>query len=77
MALENKYCPLKDGDTLIVFKKHRKLVVAYKANRAAKDANNRKRGLQRLEKQIKLGKLTEACINNKGYDKYLKMTGNI
>lgn len=36
-----------------------------------------KRGLQRLEKQIKSGKLTKSRINNKVYDKYLKLEGEI
>lgn len=67
----------KDGEILTIQKDKYKLIVAYKANRAANDAHNRKRGLQRLEKQIKRGKLTKAQINNKGYNKYLKMTGDV
>lgn len=35
-----------------------RLIVAYSTSRAIKDEHNRKRGLQRLEKQIKAGKLT-------------------
>jgi len=54
-----------------------KLVVAFSTNRAAKDQHNRQRGLQRLEKQIKAGRLTKSNINNKGYNKYLKMRGKI
>jgi transposase len=54
-----------------------KLVVAFSNNRAAKDQHNRQRGLQRLEKQIKAGRLTKSNINNKGYNKYLKMQGKI
>jgi transposase len=53
-----------------------KLIVSFSASRAAKDAMNRERGLLRLEKQIKLGKLTKNSINNKGYNKYLKLEGN-
>ena len=33
--------------------------------------------LQRLEKQIKKGKFTKSNINNKGYNKYLKMKGDV
>src|SRR5208283_4640120 len=64
---------------MIKIKKQSKtrLIVAYSNNRAIKDENNRKRGLQRLEKQIKAGKLTKANINNKGYNKYLKLIGDI
>jgi transposase len=54
-----------------------RLIVAYSATRATKDEHNRKRGLQRLEKQIKAGKLTKASINNKGYNKYLKLNGDV
>ena len=68
---------LADGELIVLDKGNCKLIVTYAANRAAKDAHNRKRGLQRLEKQIKSGKLTKAQINNKGYNKYLAMKGNV
>jgi transposase len=68
---------LKNGDLMVVNEGNRKLIVTYANNRAAKDAQNRKRGLQRLEKQIKSGKLTKAQINNKGYNKYLAMKGEV
>lgn len=54
-----------------------RLIVAYSTARATKDEHNRKRGLQRLEKQIKAGKLTKSSINNKGYNKYLKLNGEV
>jgi IS4 transposase len=53
------------------------LIVNYSTTRAAKDAYNRKRGLTRLEKQVKAGKLTKSNINNRGYNKYLKLTGEV
>ena len=68
---------LKDTEHLVINKGNRKLIVTYAHNRAVKDAHNRKRGLQRLEKQIKSGKLTKAQINNKGYNKYLAMKGEV
>jgi len=69
---------LPDGETLTIVKSNNtRLIVSYAANRAAKDEHNRNRGLQRLEKQIKAGKLTKANINNKGYNKYLKMQGQV
>ena len=69
---------LKDAEHC-VFKKTDgiRLIVAYSQTRAAKDAHNRRRGLKRLEKQVKSGKLTKASINNKGYNKYLKMKGEV
>lgn len=68
---------LNDGEYTVIQKQSCKLIVSYSANRARKDAHNRKRGLQRLEKQIKSGKLTKSNINNKGYNKYLKMKGDV
>jgi len=44
---------------------------------ATKDAHNRRKGLKRLEKQIKSGRLTKSSINNRGYNKYLKLTGEV
>lgn len=54
-----------------------RLIINYSSARAAKDANNRKRGLSRLEKQVKSGKLTKSNINNRGYNKYLKLNGDV
>lgn len=67
-----------DGATKSLKKsENTRLVVNYSAARAAKDAYNRKRGLSRLEKQVKLGRLTKSSINNKGYNKYLKLNGDV
>jgi len=54
-----------------------KLIVSYSLKRAIKDEHNRQRGLKRLEKQIKRGKLTKSNINNRGYNKYLKLIGEL
>jgi len=54
-----------------------KIVVGYTENRAKKDRHNRERGLQKLEQRIKSGKLTKSSINNRGYNKYLKLEGDI
>lgn len=67
----------EDGQILRLKKDFQTLYVAYADNRAARDEHNRKRGLQRLEKQIKAGKFTKSSINNKGYNKYLKMKGDV
>lgn len=53
------------------------LIVSYSSSRASKDLRNRTRGLQRLEKNIASGKLTKSNINNRGYNKYLKLDGEI
>ncbi len=69
---------LKDGESKIIKKDPTtKLVVSYSKSRAKKDKANREKGLRRLEKQIKSGKLTKANINNRGYNKYLKLEGEI
>lgn len=68
----------KNGQTICINKsENTKLIVAFSDKRAAKDQHNRKRGLHRLEKQIHSGKLTKSNINNRGYNKYLKMEGEI
>lgn len=53
------------------------LIVSYSDTRAQKDKHNREKGLKRLEKAIKTGKLTKQQINNRGYNKYLKLEGDI
>lgn len=79
-ALQQKIINTKfsNGDSK-VFKRSdgTTLIVSYSHNRAKKDASNRERGLQRLERLIKLGKLSKTNINNKGYNKYLKLEGQI
>lgn len=61
------------------FKKNKttRLIINYSDTRARNDAYNRNRGLMRLEKQIKRGRLTKSNINNRGYNKYLKLEGEI
>lgn len=54
-----------------------RIIVSFSANRAKKDACNRRRGLSRLEKNVKSGNLTKSNINNRGYNKYLKMVGDV
>lgn len=54
-----------------------RLVLSCTEKRARKDAHNRKRGLARLEKKVAKGKLTKQHINNRGYNKYLKMEGEV
>ena len=54
-----------------------RLVLGYSEKRAKKDFDNRKKGLNRLEKLYKTGKLTKSSINKRGYNKYLKMDGQV
>ena len=67
-----------DGDLIDITKDETKrIIISYSYKRARKDAYNRIRGLKRLEKKIKSGKLTKESINNRGYNKFLKLEGKI
>jgi len=63
--------------TTIPLKDNERLIIGYKSSRAIKDAKNRKRGLEKLEKAVRSGKLGKKNINNRGYNKYLKMDGEV
>lgn len=68
----------KNGQTQVINKSDEmKLIISYSQARAANDKSNRERGLHRLEKLIKKGKLTKQHINNRGYNKYLKLEGDV
>lgn len=54
-----------------------RLIINHSKTRARKDAYNRSRGLRRLEDKVKRGRLTKANINNRGYNKYLKLEGDV
>jgi len=71
IGLGNGECQWVDNDPL------KKLLVSYSEARAKKDKLNREKGLKKLQKRILSGKLTKAHINNKGYNKYLRMEGSI
>ena len=74
-----QYCAgLRDGQCIeMPHGKNRRLIVAYSDKRAAKDAYNRKRGLAKLRKQVRRGQLTKENLNNRGYNKFLKLTGEV
>lgn len=69
---------LNDGESKCITKPDgQKLIISYSTKRNKKDAFNRQRGLKKLEKALAKGKLTKQHINNKGYNKYLKLDGEI
>lgn len=69
---------LKNGESAAVVKDETsKIIISYSDARAKKDAANRKRGVEKLEKNITRGKLTKQHINNRGYNKYLKLEGEV
>ena len=56
---------------------HSRLIISYSEGRAKKDLANRQRGLERLERAISKGTLTKKNINNRGYNKYLRLEGTL
>ena len=69
---------LKYGDVAETRRKDgSRLVVSCSEKRAAKDRHNREKGLARLQKRVRTGKLTKEGINNRGYNKYLRLEGEV
>lgn len=68
---------LNNGESAVIDKEELKLIITYSDSRAKKDRQNREKGLRKLEKRIKTGKLTKSSINNRGYNKYLKLDGEV
>jgi len=54
-----------------------RLIVGYSEKRAKKDRYNRDKGVRRLEKAYKRGKITKENINKRGYNKFLEISDNI
>lgn len=54
-----------------------RIIIHYSDSRAGKDTHNRQKGMERLKKLLNSGKLTKSHINNKGYNKYLKLEGEV
>ncbi|MES1226803.1 MAG: IS1634 family transposase, partial [Bacteroidota bacterium] len=71
LKLENEQSAILQKDDL------QRMVISYSEARAKNDAYNRTKGLERLKKLLAKGKLTKQHINNKGYNKYLKLDGQI
>ena len=69
---------LKNGQSTLLNKDEQsRLIISYSDTRARKDAANRKKGLEKLERSITNGRLTKQSINNRGYNKYLKLDGEV
>lgn len=54
-----------------------RLIITYSDKRCRKDAHNRKKGLSKLRQKMKSGRLTKESINNRGYNKFLTLRGEI
>jgi hypothetical protein len=58
---------LEDGQTAaIALESKKRFILSMSDRRAKRDAGNREKGLLRLQKRLKSGKLTKANINNRG-----------
>ena len=68
---------LKNGECKTIKKGDLSLIITYSEHRAKKDKYNRDKGIKRLEKSLKTGKLTKTSINNRGYNKFLEMDGDV
>ena len=66
---------IKEGKPKELGSKNGRLIISYSSKRAHNDKKNRDKGLKRLEKRVKSGKLSKEHINNRGYNKYLKLSG--
>ncbi|MFO7845239.1 MAG: IS1634 family transposase [Balneolaceae bacterium] len=54
-----------------------RLIVSYSNKRAKKDQLNRQKGIERLKKRMKSGKLTKSSLNKRGYNKFLELEGDV
>ena len=54
-----------------------RLTVCYSSKRAKKDAYNRDRGIARLRKAYKSGRITKNQVNKRGYNKFLEISKDI
>lgn len=69
---------LKNEESTVLSKAEQsQLIISYSDARARKDAATRKKGLEKLERSVASGKLTKQSINNRGYNKYLKLDGKV
>jgi len=68
---------IEEGKPKELTTKNGRLIVSFSSKRAYVDNKNREKGLKRLEKKIVSGKLKKEHINNRGYNKYLTLTGEI
>ena len=54
-----------------------RLIVTFSSKRAAKDAVNRQKGVERLKKAYASGKITKDKINKRGYSKFLQIDNDV
>lgn len=73
-----KTANLRTGETVLIkTNDDDKIIISFSNNRAKKDVYNRNKGIKKLQLKIKSGKLTKDQINNRGYNKFLKIKNQI
>ncbi len=75
--LDNRnYKKITDGYKIAQFSyKGKKLVVSWRADRALKDASDRRKAIEKLKAKLKKSKSPKGHLSNSGYRKYLKVEG--
>lgn len=69
---------LRHGKSAVIEKQDGlRLIVDYSESRATKDASNRNKGIARLTAKIRTGKLNKSSLNNRGYNKFLTLEGEL
>lgn len=69
---------LKNGESIAIEKPNGHcLIVSYSDKRASKDSYNREKGLKKLRHRVRSGKLTKEQMNNRGYNKFLRLQGDV
>jgi len=69
---------LSDRQSAVIEKSEgTRLIVSYSEKRANKDRMNRQKGIERLTKRMKSGKLTKSSLNKRGYNKFLELKGEV
>lgn len=69
---------LRNGQSVVIEKDSTyRLIVSYSDKRARKDAYNRQRGLKKLSRKVHSGRLTKEHLNNRGYNKFLQLDGEV
>lgn len=66
---------LKNGEAKSVAIGEKRMVVSMSDGRAKKEAKERQKGVEKLKKKFKSGKLTKASVNNRGYNSLLTLEG--
>lgn len=68
---------LKYEENISLDKEGDNLIISYSHKRAKKDKNNREKGVLKLRKRIISGKLSKDQINNRGYNRFLKLKNEV